>query len=102
MNPANVSYWFEMLEGFITEYDIQPELIYGMDESGFPTGDPRKEHIIGQRGTKMQHKQIEGDCQNTTILVTICANSTALCSTIIWKGKNFLKKWNANNPLGAL
>ena len=40
LNPANVSHWFEMLEGFITEYDIQPELIYGMDESGFPTGNP--------------------------------------------------------------
>ena len=90
-----------MLEGFITEYNIQPELIYGMDESGFPTGNPQKERIIGRRGTKMQHKQIEGDHQNTTVLVTICANGTALRPMIIWKGKNFLKKWNVNNPLGA-
>jgi len=83
------------------KYNIDPTLIYGMDESGFPTGDPHTERVIGRRGTKVQHKQTEGDRENTTVLVTICADGTSLCSTIIFKGKNFMTKWNDNNPLQA-
>ena len=72
-----------------------------MDKSGFPTGDPRTERVIGRRGTKVQHKQTEGDRENMTVLVTICADGTSLRPTIIFKGKNFMTKWNDNNPLQA-
>ena len=101
LNPTNVQHWFMLLKTFIDDYEIVPALIYGMDESGFPTGDPHTECVIGRQGTKVQHEQTEGDCENTTVLVTICADRTSLCPTIIFKGKNLMTKWNDNNPLQA-
>ncbi|EIM86965.1 CENP-B protein, partial [Stereum hirsutum FP-91666 SS1] len=68
------------------------ELIYGMDESGFPLGDFGKKKVVGRRGAKRQHKQGSGDKENVTVLVTICADGTHLRPTIIYKGKNFMQK----------
>ncbi|KIM76312.1 hypothetical protein PILCRDRAFT_77983, partial [Piloderma croceum F 1598] len=36
-------------------------------------------------GTKMWHKQGGADCKNVTAIVTICADRTTLCPTIIFK-----------------
>ena len=46
---------------------------------------------------KTQHKQGGADRENVTAIVTICANGTTLCPTIIFKGQNFMSKWAANN-----
>ena len=48
LNPTNVRHWFTLLKTFIDDYGIVPALIYGMDESGFPTGDPCTERVIGR------------------------------------------------------
>ncbi|KAJ7261709.1 hypothetical protein B0H12DRAFT_1105317 [Mycena haematopus] len=38
---------------------VSPDRIYGMDESGFPTGYTGKERVVGARGTKTQHKRVD-------------------------------------------
>ncbi|KAF8592789.1 DDE-domain-containing protein, partial [Ramaria rubella] len=53
-------------------------------------------------GTKTQHKQGGGDWENVTALITICTDGTALQPPIIFKGKNFMKKWADSNVSGAL
>ncbi|KIK01980.1 hypothetical protein K443DRAFT_39572, partial [Laccaria amethystina LaAM-08-1] len=49
------------------------------------------------RGTKVQHKAGSANRENITVLVTICADGTALQPTIIFKGKRLLKKWGTDN-----
>lgn len=83
------------------EEGIPPELIYGMDETGFPLGDFGRKKVVGRRGAKRQHKQGSGDKENVTVLVTICADGSHLRPTIIYKGKNFMQKWQENNVSGA-
>lgn len=71
---------------------IQKEDMYAMDETGNMPGDQGTHHVIGRRGTKTQHKQGGVDCENVTFIVMICADGTVLPPTVIFKGKNILKK----------
>ncbi|KAJ6587985.1 DDE superfamily endonuclease-domain-containing protein [Mycena capillaripes] len=80
---------------------IKPENIYAVDESGFlPAGGVRR-RVIGARGAPLQHQQIDGGRENTTVIVTICADKTTLHPVVIFKGKAFQVKWAQDNPLNA-
>jgi cytidine deaminase len=91
LNPEAVKNWFELVKEKIVDRGIKKENTYGMDESRFPPSNQGIEHVVGQRGAKIQHKSGNANYENVTALVTICADGTALQPTIIFKGRNFLK-----------
>jgi hypothetical protein len=99
LNPEAVKAWFNLVEEWIVKRGIQKENIYGMDESGFPPSDQGTQRVVGGRGVKTQHKQGGADRENVTALVTICADGTVLRPMIIYKGKNFMKKWGGEQCL---
>lgn len=101
LNPEAVKHWFDLLEELVVKARIKKENIYGMDESGFPSADQGRSRVIGARGTKVQHKQGGTSRENTTALVTICADGTSLQPTIVFKGKGFKKAWFKDNVLEA-
>jgi hypothetical protein len=101
LNPEAVKAWFELVKKECVDQGIKPENIYGMDESGFPPSNQGRQRVVGRRGTKTQHKSGGANRENVTVLVTICADGTTLKPTIIFKGKNFLKKWGEDNVAGA-
>ncbi|TFK25312.1 hypothetical protein FA15DRAFT_590711, partial [Coprinopsis marcescibilis] len=80
---------------------VKPENLYGMDESGFPTAYDGKERVVGARGTKTQHKQGGADRENTTAVVTICADGTTVQPLLIFKGKNVKDSWVKGNTIDA-
>lgn len=48
LNPANVTHWYEeLVQKYIVEKNIDLELIYGMNESGFPPSHQGTEQVIG-------------------------------------------------------
>jgi hypothetical protein len=82
---------------------VSLDRIYGMDESGFPTGYTGKEQVVGAHGTKTQHKQGGASCQNITVLVTIRADGKMVVPPmIIFPGQNFQSTWNNGNSINAL
>lgn len=97
VNANIVKHWFELVKEHIPDKDIKPHNIYGMDESGFPPSNVGRERVIGRRGARTSYQQGGADRENVTAIVTICADGTALTPTIIFKGKNFMKKWGNNN-----
>ena len=101
LNPTNAKLWFDLVRENIVDKDILPHNIYGMDESRFPPSDQETQCVIGHCGTKTQHRQGGADCENVTVIVTICADGTVLQPAIIFKGKNFMKKWRNNNVAHA-
>lgn len=105
LNSATVNHWFDLLEMHAVKgkdgQDIWREDIYAMDKTGNTSSDHGIHRVIGQWGTKTQHKQGGADRENITSIVTICADGTALSPTIIFKGKNFMKKWGQNNVAHA-
>ena len=83
---------------------IAPECTFAMDKVGFqPNGDEGFERVIGPAGKKIQYKQQKGSRETITVLVTICADGTALPPAVIFKGKAYLVKWlEQDNPAEAL
>jgi hypothetical protein len=81
---------------------ILPENIYGMDESGFPAWTATKQCVIGSAGKKTQHQQGDGGQENTTVILTICADGTKLQPSVIFKGQAYNVKWDQENPTNTL
>lgn len=101
VNPTTNTMWFCLLGKVIAEEKIEEDTIYGMDETGFQPGGGASERVIGAAGKKTQHQQKDGNRENITVIVTICADGTSLPPAVIFKGQNFLVKWDQDNPLNA-
>lgn len=88
---------------FTHEYTagIEARDIYTMDEMGNTPGDECCERVIGRKGTNTQHKQGGADRKNITTLVTVCADGSVLKPCVIFKGKNFQKRWAKGNVANA-
>lgn len=101
LNPEAVKAWFKLVKEMVVDRGIKEHNIYGMDESGFPPSNQGTQRVVGRRGSKMQHKTGSANRENVTALITICADGTTLNPTVVFKGKNLLKKWGDNNVAGA-
>ncbi|KIK50670.1 hypothetical protein GYMLUDRAFT_78436 [Collybiopsis luxurians FD-317 M1] len=122
VNPTTNQQWFDLLKEVLAgkrdyEFNINsdknsnsaspttlilPENVYGADESGFMLSQSTKQHVIGSRSKKMQHQQGDGGQENTTVIITICADGTTTRPTIIFKGHTYQVKWNQDNLTKAL
>jgi hypothetical protein len=72
-----------------------------MDESGFPASTATKRRVIGGAGKKTQHQVGDGGRENTTVILTICADGTALKPSVIFKGQAYNVRWDQENPTNA-
>lgn len=97
LNPTAVREWFNIVEQEIVKKRIPPERIFGMDESGFPPANDAKFSVIGAAGKKIQPQRGGGNRENTTALVTICADGTCPKPVVIFKAKCIMSKWTNNN-----
>ncbi|KIO07587.1 hypothetical protein M404DRAFT_135527, partial [Pisolithus tinctorius Marx 270] len=50
---------------------------------------------------KIQHQQCDGNRENITVMVAICADGSSIAPTIIYKGQGFSTNWHQNNDLNA-
>lgn len=57
---------------------------------------------MGPRDSRCQHLQQGGTKENITVLVTICADGTALPPTIVFKNKELPEDIHHNNIAKAL
>jgi hypothetical protein len=48
-----------------------------------------------------QYQQHAGTRENTTVLMTICADGTALPPAVVFKGQAYQVSWGDDNPLNA-
>lgn len=97
LNPTAVKQWFDLVEEGLVRKGIPPELIYGMDESGFQLANDARVRCIGRTEKKMQSRQGGASREIITSLVTICADGTCLKPLVIFKGQYIMQKWARNN-----
>ena len=98
-NPTNNKEWYDLLAKHIK--DTNPDCIWAADETGIQTGTAVKEQVIRAKGKTTQHQTREGNQENITMIVTICADGSSIAPAIIFKGQAFLAGWQQHNPLGA-
>lgn len=71
--------------------------LFAMDETGSGLGVAGKMKVVGAARQAIQHIRQDGNRENVTIMVTICADGTRLRDTIIFKGKRFQARWMSRN-----
>jgi hypothetical protein len=99
---ANAHYW-EVLEGSYKQYKFKQTAIFGSDEVGVLAHGSERERVIASRKQKgPQYQQRAGTRENTTVIVTICADGTSIPPTVIFKGATYQVSWGEDNPPNAL
>jgi hypothetical protein len=98
-NPTNNAEWFNLLGEHLS--DVDPDCIWGVDETGIQTGMAVKERVIGPKNKSIQHQIRQGNRENITVIVSICADGSTIAPAVIYKGEGFLPSWHQDNPLGA-
>ena len=99
--------YFDLLQQKITEYNIEPEHTYNMDEKGFAIGVLGRTKRIFNRH-QWEKKEVRQACQDgsrewVSLLAAICADGTALPPGIIFASKNLTiqSHWVANIEAGT-
>jgi len=92
-SPERLQRWFDDLEKVLAEYNIKPENIYNMDESGFAIGEKEAGRCIINATIRQQFQAKPGRQEWVTAVECICANGTALPPLIIFKVENLSREW---------
>jgi hypothetical protein len=93
--------WFDLLGKTIEVNNIEPGCLWAADETGFQPGGGLRERVIGPARKKRQHQQHDGNRENITVMVTICADGETIPPTVIYKGQSFSTTWHEGNDLKA-
>jgi len=101
VNPHTIEAYFALLKETVTKYGITEDCTYGTDEIGCTPSEGQKERVMGGRKAGPQYQQQGGDRENTTVIVTVCANGTSTPPAVIFKGKGYQVKWKQDNPANA-
>ncbi|TFK58286.1 hypothetical protein BDN72DRAFT_782304 [Pluteus cervinus] len=102
VNPATNSAWWKILLKTIEYFRITRRTTYGSDEIGVQNRAEEQERVMTSKDHKgPQYQQRAGTRDNTTVIVTICADGTALPPAVIFKGAAFQVSWGENNTIGA-
>lgn len=101
VNPNTNAEWYKLLKETLEEKNIEPDCIWAADKSGFQPGEGLKERVFGPAGRSNQYQQRDGNRENITVMVTICADGDEIPPTVIYKGKSFSTNWHQDNTLNA-
>jgi hypothetical protein len=93
--------WDKLLASTVEKYGITAPLMYAVDETGVTGQTGQKERVMGAKKKGLHYQQVGGSRENTTVLVTICADGSSLPPAVIFKGKAYQTDWNDNNPSKA-
>jgi hypothetical protein len=92
-SPERLKKWFMDLGAALTEYQISPENLYNMDESGFAIGDIEASKVIINAKIRQKFQAKWSRQEWVTSIECICADGTFIPPLIIFKGKNVLQDW---------
>ena len=102
LNQAVVDDWFELLSATITNYGIEQDCIFSMDETCcFLDKCTFKTHHIGP-ANELQQMALRNEARETATMIPIISASGAVFPpTIIFKGVKLRGKVDWKNPLKA-
>jgi hypothetical protein len=113
LNTENVGHWFSLVrEVYVREGDkedgdadsdgvITPDRIYGMDETCGWFDHAGKTTVLGGKGKKNQYLTRKSSRESVTLIVSTCADGTAIKPFCIFSAKRLSKEWHKINPLKA-
>ncbi|KAJ3558729.1 hypothetical protein NM688_g746 [Phlebia brevispora] len=99
LDPRNAKDYFDMLTEICKKNNIKTKFKFVMDESPIMLGrSGSRQRVIGPVGQKRQPCLQDDSRDSLSLVVAVCADgSLAMRPTVIFQGKNFMKKWNEHN-----
>src|SRR5579859_5237102 len=86
--------WFEDLKEVVQKYDILPENIYNMDETGFNIGDSEARHVVVDRNIQSRYQAQPVRQEWVTAIECICADGSGpITPLIIFTSETFVRQW---------
>jgi hypothetical protein len=114
LNPENVAHWFSLVEAVYereaekpaegedgAKPEMDPGLIYGMDETCGWFDYNGESLVLGGVGKKNQYSARKQSRESATLIVSTCADGSVLEPFCIFSAKKVSAKWVASNPLNA-
>jgi hypothetical protein len=94
VNPNTKAAWDELYGSTVKKYNIKAENLYGTDEIGVAGTSGQKERVMSGKRKGPAYQQSGGNRENTTVIVTICADGTSdVAPAVIMKGSAYSPKW---------
>ena len=103
LNKAVIDDWIELLEKTITDYGIEEECIFSMDETCcFLDKSIHRTHHIGSAGQPQQMALRNEVRETATMIPIISASGSVFPPTVIFKGQRLRDSSKWPNPLNAM
>jgi hypothetical protein len=101
VNPHTHKAWCNLLKETLDRENIEEDCIWAADETGFQPGGGPKQRVFSPSQKKTQHQQRDGNRENITVMVMICADGESISPLAIYKGQAFSTNWHQDNELKA-
>lgn len=92
-SPERLQKWFDDLKKVLTEFNIKPENIYNMDESGFSIGEKEAGRCIINSNIRQQFQAKPGRQEWVTVVECVCADGSVISPLVIFKAENLSTQW---------
>ena len=92
-SPERLQRWFDDLKKVLAEYNIKPENIYNMDESGFAIGEKEPGRCIINANIRQKFLAKPGHQEWVTVVECVCADGSIVPPLVIFKAENLSTQW---------
>jgi len=101
LNPVVINEFYKMLGELMQEHCFPAENIYNMDKKNIQLGIGKRVAALVDHDQKSVYQVEDGNRELVTIIKTVCADGTALHSSVIYQGIRWDLEWARNNPCNA-
>src|SRR5271170_7723293 len=92
-SPERLQCWFDDLKKVLAEFNVKPENIYNIDESGFAIGEKEAGRCIINANIRQKFQAKPGRQEWVTVVECICADGSIIPPLVIFKAKNLSRQW---------
>jgi hypothetical protein len=100
-DEPTITKWFKEHLEFVQEYNIEPESIWNMDETGFRIGIPGGEKVMVPRAVNALYTPSPENRTSITILETVSAVGKVIAPVLVIPGKIHMDSWYHTNLEGT-
>jgi DDE superfamily endonuclease/Tc5 transposase DNA-binding domain len=93
VSPERLQHWFNDLEKVLVEFNIKPENIYNMDESGFAIGEKESGKVIINAHIRQKFQGKPGGQEWVTVVECVCVDGSVVPPLVIFKGEGLSRQW---------
>jgi DDE superfamily endonuclease/Tc5 transposase DNA-binding domain len=92
-SPERLQRWFDDLEKVVTEYNIKPENMYNMDESGFAIGEKEAGRCVINAQVRQKFQAKPGRQEWVSVVECVCADGSIIPPLVIFRGEKLSRQW---------